>query len=162
MSMPRAIETAGCSRVPAPATLPSGVETKTHWATTPSVPSQLSSAKPGSIGSAFEILLQAYSHPQTPVAGFPSRSQVPAGQVVPLPHCPAPSPGSSLPGVPSIGPSGDPPSLSPPAPPPVPEAPPPADPPAAPAPPDVPDVPPAPPAPARDEPAAPPLPADPP
>src|SRR5437868_5043079 len=38
MSMPRAIETAGCSRVPAPATLPSVAETNTHWATPPADP----------------------------------------------------------------------------------------------------------------------------
>ena len=43
MSMPRVMLTVGCWRVPAPATLPIVAETNTHFATTPSLPSQLSS-----------------------------------------------------------------------------------------------------------------------
>src|SRR6476646_7464554 len=134
--MPRAIETVGCARVPAPAMLPRLADTNTHCATTPSVPSQLSSANAGSIGSASEILLHAYSQPHAPVAGFPSRSHVPAGHVVP--HW-RPSLEPSPPGDPSMPPSGAPPPS-----PPVPDTPP------------VPDIPRLPPAP---DPPCPPVPA---
>src|SRR3954469_3642514 len=70
ISMPRAMVTAGCWRVPAPATLPWAADTNTHCAPRPSLPSQLSSVKAASIGSVSEVLLQVYSHPQTPVDGF--------------------------------------------------------------------------------------------
>src|SRR6266536_5189010 len=103
--MPAAIVLNGFARVPGPAMLPRVAETYTHRATTPSLPSQLSSVKLGSIGSASETLLQVYSQPQTPVAGFLSRSQVPAGQVAAQTGASLPP---SVPGEPSVAPSVEP------------------------------------------------------
>src|SRR4051794_31698156 len=51
-----------------------------HFSATPSVPSQLSSAKAGSMGSLWPFLVQAYSHPQVPVSGLPSTSHWFGGQ----------------------------------------------------------------------------------
>src|SRR5262245_42875920 len=119
-STPRAIVLYGCWRVPGPAMLPIVADTYTHCATTPSLPSQLSSVKLGSIASASETLLHVYSHPHTPVDGLRSRSYVPAGQVAGQTLA---SPPPSFPGEPSAPPST---STAPPAPvaPPLPDVPP--------------------------------------
>src|SRR5688572_24390121 len=109
----------GFARVPSPVvSLPFGPDTYTHCSTRPSPPSQLSSVKLGSIGSALPVLLHAYSQPHVPVSGLPSMSKRPAGHPVEqLPPSPPPVP-PVLPVAPV-----------PPSSPPVPPAPPPAAPP---------------------------------
>src|SRR5437868_7016826 len=62
------------ARAPAPAVRPRLADTYAHLSTRPSEPSQFVSSKPGSMASDRELLVHAYSQPQTPVEGLLSRS----------------------------------------------------------------------------------------